>query len=165
MFTSDKEHKEALLDDETRRAIEDFQQNSLARIEGSFARLIYLASLRDHNTGSYHHYGLEIRYSPEAVDAGLRQCHAEVFAHHLTLSLQDQTQDLLRFFESLKADRARLVEVWQQLRAYQILPPQNCRPLARELFTKNIELILEILRQTDLWELLDDPHGDTDNLP
>jgi hypothetical protein len=167
MFTSSQEHsdKEARLDDEARRVTEDFQQHSLARIEGSFARLIYLASLRDHNTGRYHHYGLETRFASEAVDEGLRRCHAEVFTDLLTLSLQHQTQDLLRFFASLKTERARLVEVWQQLRAYQILPPQDCRPLARELFSKNVEVILEVLRQTELWELLDEPHSDSDNLP
>jgi hypothetical protein len=167
MFASSQQHadKEARLDDEARRVMEDFQQNSLANVSGAFARLIYLASLRDHNTGRYHHYGLETRFSAEAVDEGLRRCHAEVFARHLTLPLQEQTQDLLRFFESLKDDRTRLVEAWQQLRAYQILPPQGSSPLARELFTTNVELILEILKQTDLWELLDDPHRDTNNLP
>jgi len=149
---------------EAHRVIEDFERHTLEAIRGRFSRLIYLASLRDHNTGSYHHYGLETRYSSAAVDEGLRHCHAEVFADLLALSLQEQTQDLLRFFESLKAERKRLVEVWQQLRAYQILPPQNCRPLARELFSKNVEVILEVLRQTELWELLDDPHGDADDL-
>jgi hypothetical protein len=150
---------------EADRVAENFQRQTLEEIPGQFSRLIYLASLRDHNTGRYHHYGLETRFSAEAIDEGLRRCHLEVFAHHLTLPLQEQTQDLLRFFESLKDDRARLVEAWQQLRAYQILPPQNCSPLARELFTNNVELILEILRQTDLWELLDDPHRDSDDLP
>jgi len=150
---------------EADRVVENFLRQTLEEIPGHFSRLIYLASLRDHNTGRYHHYGLETRFSSEAVDEGLRRCHAEIFTRHLALSLQDQTQDLLRFFESLKDNRARLVEVWQQLRAYQILPPQNCSPLARELFTRNVELILEILRQTDLWELLDDPHRNPDNLP
>ena len=150
---------------EADRVVENFQRQTLEEIPGHFSRVIYLASLRDHNTGCYHHYGLETRYSSEAVDEGLRRCHAEVFADLLTLSLQEQTQDLLRFFESLKAERKHLVEVWQQLRAYQILPPQNCRPLARELFSKNVEVILEVLRQTDLWELLDEPHGDSDDLP
>ncbi|MBZ5513269.1 MAG: hypothetical protein LAN62_00205 [Acidobacteriia bacterium] len=145
--------------------VEDFEQRTLDAIPGRFSRLIYLASLRDHNTGRYHHYGLEARYSSEAVDEGLRHCHAEAFADLLSLSLQEQTQDLLRFFESLKAERARLVQAWQQLRAYQILPPQNCHPLARELFSKNVEVILEVLRQTDLWELLDDPHRDPHDLP
>jgi hypothetical protein len=150
---------------EVDRVVDNFQRQTLEEIPGHFGRLIYLASLRDHNTGRYHHYGLETRFPSEAVDEGLRRCHAEVFADLLSLSLQSQTQDLLHFFESLRTERGRLVEVWQQLRAYQILPPQNCRPLARELFSKNVEVILEVLRHTDLWELLDEPHSDPHNLP
>ncbi len=150
---------------ETERVIEDFEQRTLKSIPEQFSRLIYVASLRDHNTGHYHHYGLETRHSSEAVDEGLRQCHAAIFSDLLSLSLQEQTQDLLRFFESLKAERTRLLKAWQQLRAYQILPPQDCHPLARELFSKNVEVILEVLRQTDLWELLDDPHRHPDHLP
>jgi hypothetical protein len=37
--------------------------------------------------------------------------------------------------------------------------------LARELFDKNIEIMLKILRETDLWPLLHDPHGHSDDLP
>jgi hypothetical protein len=162
---SPEETSTSRVSDEAQRVVESVQQHTLDKVSGEFSRLIYLASLRDHNTGRYHHYGLETQYSGEAVDEGLRCCHAEVFTALLSLSLQEQTQDLLRFFESLKAEKARLVEAWQQLRAYEILPPQNCHPLARELFRKNVEVILEVLRQTDLWELLDDPHGDSDHLP
>lgn len=152
-------------EDEVQRATDDFSRHTLEAVRGAFSQLIYLASLRDYNTGRYHHYGLETQYSSEAVNEGLRRCHAQAFEALLTLSLQEQTQDLLRFFTSLKAERARLVEVWQRLRAYQMLPPEDCHPLARELFHKNIEIMLEVLRATDLWELLDDPHGDSDHLP
>lgn len=157
--------KELHITHEVARVVDDFQQHSLAKVEGVIARLIYLASLRDHNTGRYHHYGLESRYSNQAVDEGLRRCHTEAFEALLALSLREQTQDLLHFFESLKADRGRLVEVWKRLRAYQILPPEDCHPLARQLFDKNIEIILEVLKQSELWELLDEPHGDPDDLP
>jgi hypothetical protein len=150
---------------EAEQVFQDFQGHTLEGMPGSFNRLIYVASLRDYNTGRYHHYGLENRYSSEAVDEGLRRCHAQTFEALVTLPLQEQTQDLLRFFESLKAERSRLVEVWQRLRAYQMLPPEDCHPLARELFNKNVEIILEVLRATDLWELLDDPHRDADHLP
>jgi hypothetical protein len=37
--------------------------------------------------------------------------------------------------------------------------------LARELFDKNIEIILRVLRETDLWPLLHDPHHHADDLP
>ena len=155
----------SFLAQEAEQVFQDFQGHTLEGMQGAFNRLIYVASLRDYNTGRYHHYGLESRYSSEAVDEGLRRCHAQTFEDLMTLPLQEQTQDLLRFFASLTAERPRLVEVWQRLRAYQMLPPEGCHPLARELFNKNVEIILKVLRATDLWELLDDPHRDADHLP
>jgi hypothetical protein len=162
---SEHAEPEAWLDDETGRVVADFQHHSLDKMQGISARLIYLASLRDHNTGRYHHYGLESRYSDQAVDQGLHRCHLAAFDSFVSLPLREQTQDLLHFFESLKAERSRLVEVWQHLRAYQILPPEDCHPLARQLFRENIETILEVLKESELWELLDEPHGDADDLP
>ena len=144
--------------DEVERVVADFQNHTLEALDGQFSRLIYLASLRDYNTGLYHHYGLETRYSSEAVDGGLRRCHIQVFEDLMGASLEQQTQDLLRFFQSLKQDRSRLAEAWQRLRSYQILPPENCHPLARQLFDQNIGIILRTLRETELWMLLDDSH-------
>jgi hypothetical protein len=150
---------------EVERLVRDFEERSLVGLEGHFNQLVYLASLRDYNTGRYHHYGLETRYAAEAVDEGLRRCHVRVFEELVALPLKEQTEDLLYFFESLKEDKARLVSVWKRLRSYQVLPPENCHPLAQELFDKNIEIMLRILRETDLWPLLHDPHRDADDLP
>lgn len=150
--------------DEVARVIADFQDRTLSRMEGNFNRLIYVASLRDYNTGRYHHYGLETRYSSEAVSEGLCRCHAQIFDEIMELSLEEQTQDLVGFFGSLKEDRARLVETWQRLRAYQILPPENCHAMARGVFNKNVEIMLKVLRETVLWDLLHDPHGNSNHL-
>jgi hypothetical protein len=150
---------------EVARLVRDFEDRTLVGLEGHFCRLVYLASLRDHNTGRYHHYGLESRYSAEAVDEGLHRSHLQIFEALVALPLKEQTEDLLEFFESLKEDKTRLVGVWRRLRSYQILPPEDCHPLARELFDKNIGIILRILRETDLWPLLHDPHRDADDLP
>ena len=150
---------------EVERVVRDLQDRTLAGLEGYFSRLVYLASLRDYNTGRYHHYGLESRYSMEAIDAGLHRCHVRVFEELVSLPLKEQTEDLLNFFESLKEDKARLVLVWKRLRSYQILPPEDCHPLAQDLFDTNIQIMLRILRETDLWPLLHDSHGDADDLP
>ncbi|HUU12264.1 MAG TPA: hypothetical protein VM182_00975 [Terriglobia bacterium] len=150
---------------EVERVLGDVQAWTLNGLEGKFSRLIHLASLRDHNTGRYYHYGLEARHPADAVDEGLRRCHATVFEDLLKLTLEEQTQDLVSFFESLKEEKGRLVEVWDRLRSYKILPPENCHPLARELFDSNMVIILRILRETELWDLLRDPHGDADDLP
>jgi hypothetical protein len=159
------EQEAAAVGREVERLVRDFEDRTLSVLPGYFSRLVYIASLRDYNTGRYHHYGLESHYAPAAVDEGLHQCHVQVFEELVALPLKEQTEDLLDFFETLKEDKARLVEVWRRLKSYQILPPENCHPLARELFDKNIEIMLRILRETDLWPLLHDPHRDSDDLP
>jgi hypothetical protein len=151
-------------EEEVRRALRDFEERTLEHMQGLFNRLIYLSSTRDYNTGRYHHYGLETRFSSEAVDEALRRCHVRIFESLVTLPLKAQTEDLLSFFESLAEEKSRLVEAWQRLRPYQVLPPAECHPLARELFDKNIAIILRVLRETDLWPLLRDPHRHADDL-
>jgi hypothetical protein len=150
--------------EEVELLVRDFEERTLAGVDGRFSQLVYLASLRDYNTGRYHHYGLESRYALQAVDEGLHQSHVRVFEELVALPLKEQTEDLLNFFESLKEDKTRLVGVWKRLKSYQILPPEGCHPLARELFDKNIEIMLRVLRETDLWPLLHDSHGDADDL-
>jgi hypothetical protein len=150
---------------EVERVVAEFQRRTLDNREGMFSRLIYLASLRDYNTGRYHHYGLETRYSSEAVGEALHRCHIRVFEELVALPLAVQTQDLISFFTSLQEEKARLVSAWQRLRSYRILPPEGCHPLARELFDKNLEIMLGVLRETELWPLLDEAHGDSDYLP
>lgn len=159
----DSKARNLLLD--VKRAMDDFEINTLSELDGQFSQVIYLASLRDYNTGKYRHYGLETRYPSDAVNEALRQCHERIFEELIALPLEDQTRDLMNFFESFKEDRRRLVKTWESLRSYRILPPENCHGLARKLFDKNMEVMLRVLRETDLWALLHEPHGDADDLP
>lgn len=165
MHEGNEDNEPRTLLPEVRLAIDDFEINNLAGLRGQFSQIIYLASLRDYNTGIYRHYGLETRYPREAVNEALRQCHEKVFEDLLALPLEDQTRDLLDFFESLKEDRKKLIKTWENLRSYQILPPEKCPPLARKLFEDNFQVMLRVLRETDLWALLHEPHSDADDLP
>ena len=158
------ELEQEILREEAGRVEREIENRTLAGLRGHFERLIYLASLRDYSTGRYHHEGLESRFSPRAVDDGARRCHVKVFEELVSLPLKEQTEDLVAFFESLQEDKARLVAVWQQMRSYQVLPPEGGHPLARDLFDKNMDIMLKVLRETDLWPLLHDPHRDSDDL-
>ena len=106
-------HEVPAFQQEVEHLVRDLEDRTLGVLKGHFSRLVYLGSLRDYNTGRYHHYGLESLHPPEAVDQALRQCHNRVFEGLVGLSLREQTEDLLDFFESLKTDKTRLVEAWQ----------------------------------------------------
>ena len=44
------------------RAAEDLRRRTLATVQEPLDRMIYLASMRDYNTGLYHHEGLAARF-------------------------------------------------------------------------------------------------------
>src|SRR5258707_1583271 len=67
---------------QNRRIIHDLTVSTLARIDSSFSRLAFLASLRDISTNVYEHAGLSAVYPKEAVWLALRLCHPELFEPH-----------------------------------------------------------------------------------
>jgi hypothetical protein len=52
---------------QNRRIVQDFTQTTLAGIPGLFARLTYIASLRDLSSGCYEHAGLAALSPQEAL--------------------------------------------------------------------------------------------------
>ena len=63
---------------QNRRVIQDFTSTTLAVIPSPFARLAYMASLRDLSSGRYEHDGLMAVYQREPVQQALQQCHEHV---------------------------------------------------------------------------------------
>ena len=57
------------------RAYDDLLRRSLSHISGDLARLIYLASTRDYNTGKYHHDGLAAHFQTEIACQALELAH------------------------------------------------------------------------------------------
>ena len=55
-----------------RKAYDDLERRTLSGMPGDFARLIYLASTRDYNSGMYHHEGLAARYGIEQAREALQ---------------------------------------------------------------------------------------------
>jgi len=73
-------------------------------------RLIYLASLRDCNGGTYRHPTLSRKYPVQAADAALRRCHEEVFARVLALTVDDYVHQLKGYIRFANVDRSRLIK-------------------------------------------------------
>src|SRR5262249_8602794 len=100
---------------QNRRVIQDFTSKTLPMIPSAFARLTYLASLRDLSSGRYLHAGLSAVYQPEAVQQALEQCHEEIFERILESPLEDQARDLRAYLESMDPGLSVTVSHWRKL--------------------------------------------------
>lgn len=132
--------------DNAQRPAEDLWRRTLAQIPSTYGRIVYLASLRNVNTGRYEHHGLTLLFGEEAADEALRDSHGRVFHEWLEMSLEQQAADLSLYFTSLPASRKTLTENWLRLRPYLTVPPVWANPAEHDLFQSNLEVLLNLLR-------------------
>src|SRR5262245_62057658 len=99
-------------------AAPDLWRQTLSQIPSMFGRLVYLAMLRDSNTGEYQHHGLATVFGEEEANKAMRQSHEDVFAEWLAYTLAQQKQDLELYVAGLEPDRRKVVETWSKLEPY-----------------------------------------------
>jgi hypothetical protein len=127
-------------------AYEDFLQRSLSKLSCDLARLVYLASTRDYNTGSYHHDGLASRVSPEVAAKALEMAHRQAFLQLSGRSLEELVEQLRVYFESSRDEAGEILRMWQKLEPYRIAIPVEVNPAVARLFLSNVRLALAIWR-------------------
>jgi hypothetical protein len=126
-------------------AREDFKTRTLAHLGSRFGRVIYLASMRDYNTGHYYHDGLSFQFSEEAAERALAETHREEFVA-LTLSpLEEFVNQLQLYLRSVGAETAESIRVWERLEPYRVAIPFDSDPLTAQLFLANVKLALLIV--------------------
>lgn len=86
---------------QVQEACEDLNNRTLVSLPGSFGRLIYLASMRDYNTGQYYHEGLANRFSEEVAAEALTKSHREAFQHLVRSPLAEAVNELERYIGSI----------------------------------------------------------------
>lgn len=128
----------------------DLMDRTLAKIRGDFARLIYLASMRDYNTGHYHHDGLACTFTETVAGKAIASCHRDVFGRLVCRSVKQLVEELELYASSNCSTSAELVRVWQRLQPYRVAVPLECSPLASRLFMSNIRAALAILKSRQL---------------
>jgi len=117
---------------------------TLAGIPGLFARLTYVASLRDLSSGRYEHAGLTALYPDSAVQQALEICHEQVFEQLLETPLTTQETDLLACLNGMQEGRDATVGHWQRMEAYRVLLPEHAPDYLKDLFCSNLRALLEI---------------------
>jgi hypothetical protein len=128
-----------------RGAAADLWRHTLAQIPTVFGRLVYLASLRNQNTGSYEHYGLVQIFGDSEADRTLRQSHEEVFSEWLNFPLARQKEELAEYLASLDDSPERVLATWTRLAPYRSLVPLGARAVERELYLADLGTVLQLL--------------------
>lgn len=132
---------------QNRRIIHDFTLTTLAGIEGEFARLAYMGSLRDLSTGRYEHAGLAALYPDEATQQSLQLCHEQIFERILETPLERQLPDLRDCLTRMPGTLCETVSHWRRLEAYRVLMPECAPAYLKDLFCSNLRAMLEILQE------------------
>jgi hypothetical protein len=129
-----------------RSAMSDLWRNTLSQIPSVFARLVYLASLRDSNSGRYQHHGLALIFGEEESSMALAKSHKQVFAEWLSFNLEQQKADLDLYLSTLFEDRRTVLETWQKLTPYRSLIPKSAKTVERQLYISDLKALLELLK-------------------
>lgn len=128
-------------------AYDDLLRRSLSKISGDLARLIYLASTRDYNTGKYHHDGLAARFRVEIACKALELAHRRIFYRIAACSLEELVQEVELYLSSSRQSRDEILQVWQKLEPYRVALPVDVNVAIAQLFVSNTKLALAILRR------------------
>ena len=128
----------------------DLAERTLSRIRGDFARLIYLASMRNYNTGEYHHEGLACMFTESIAGRAIASCHRDVFRRLVVRPLKELVEQLELYASSNCSTPSELVRIWERLQPYRVTVPLECSPLAARFFVSNIRTALAILQSRHL---------------
>lgn len=124
---------------------EDVLRALRVSLPNDLSRLIFLAILRDNNSGHYYHPELAQRFSADVADRAMLACHHEIYARVVALPLEDLTDQLDAYMATVRAPKERLIESWTKLRAYRATIPMDADPVSTEIFFMKVGVAVAIL--------------------
>jgi hypothetical protein len=120
----------------------------LSQIETSYGRLVYLAGLRNLDTGRYEHYGeTSIISSAHEASKTLKRIHEQIFTEWVGYPLERKKADIDLYISGIgDVDRVELIDAWLRLTPYKNLVPASIQGPERERHTSDFEAILGLLK-------------------
>jgi hypothetical protein len=132
----------------TASLLEGEVEKVLAEFPNDLARLIYLASVRDYNTGFYFHPELSRSHSVELLDRSFRRHHERIFSELLEAPVRSYVDQLALYISYAGVTREELIRTWKGLEAYKSTIPLQADKVMVELFCLNILSALCVLEQS-----------------
>ena len=130
---------------DVQQAANDLRSRTLSEIPRSLDRLIYLASMRDYNTGLYYHDGLASRFSQEVACEALADCHREAFRQLVGCSLQGLVGQMEAYMDSTHTSPSEFLTTWTRLEPYRVAIPVETDPLSVQFLFSSFRIALAIL--------------------
>jgi len=129
-----------------RGALADIWRHTLSQVPTAFGRLVYLASLRNPNSGRYEHHGLALLFGLDQANRALKHSHKKVFADWLSYNIEEQLADLELYLSDLPEDRKTVLRTWSRLEPYKNLIPATAKDVERRLYLSDLRAMIELLR-------------------
>ncbi len=134
-----------MVDRDIDAAVADLKERTLSDLPGEMARLVYLASTRDYNTGQYFHDGLAAEFSGLLASQALARCHQETFSRLALASLPELVSHLSTYVASTRAQEEDVFRFWAKVEPYRVTVPADTDSLTVKLFVSNVKIALAIL--------------------
>lgn len=118
----------------------------LAHIQTSYGRLVYLAGLRNPDTGRYEHYGSESSAGAQTSKL-LKRIHEDIFTEWVSYPLERKKADIEVYIAGIdQVEKAELIDAWLRLTPYKNLVPASIQGPEREKHISDFEAILGLLK-------------------
>jgi hypothetical protein len=124
----------------------EFLARDLSHIPTSYGRLVYLAGLRNPDTGQYEHYGSDASTRALASRV-LKRVHEEIFKEWVSYALERKKADIEVYIAGIdQVDKADLIDAWLRLTPYKNLVPASIQGPERQKHMSDFEAILGLLK-------------------
>jgi hypothetical protein len=144
----DAQHQSVPHENSRTAAVRD--EIGLQYLPNDLTRMIYLASLRDCNSGVYLHPELSQRLGIRHASTLLHNLHQTVFDRLLETRVPEYVPQLVGYIRYSKTDTRTMLHNWNFLQAYRATIPLHTKRLWAEVYFMNIETAIVILQRDAL---------------
>jgi hypothetical protein len=124
----------------------DLWKHTLSRIPSVYGRVVYLAGLRDPNSGLYRHHGLSLAFGREDSARALRDSHYKTFREWLNLPLAAKSLDLAEYLAGLEDSRAVVAATWLLSGHFRQASPDQATRAQRMQFEHELGTLLTMIK-------------------